>query len=290
MSTYKVSIIIPIYNVKPYIEECLQSVANQTMTEGIECILVDDCGTDVSMIIAQRFVDEYKGRISFSVYHHDTNRGAAAARNTGIRVAKGEYLFFMDSDDFISDRCIECLYSFVQQHPGVHLVQGSYIEDNSNSFKTFPNYSEQHCVIKHCLLTYNGKNLVPHNRLVQRQLIVDKNIFFKEGVIHEDNLWVFFLAKYVKSMAFTQERTYYYRPTPNSITRDVKIDREILSYRTIIETTTSNIDPLLSGKQKEFILENLITALQSKYYLDDQDRRGLINIYQSVLSDVVVDV
>ena len=65
-----VSIIIPVYNVEPYIEECLQSVAAQTMTDGIECILVDDCGTDRSMDIASTFIERYSGPISFLLLHH----------------------------------------------------------------------------------------------------------------------------------------------------------------------------------------------------------------------------
>ena len=70
----KVSIIIPVYNVSKYIKRCLQSVVDQTYQD-IECILVDDCGNDNSIEIAQDFIDTYKGNISFSVLHHDQNRG-----------------------------------------------------------------------------------------------------------------------------------------------------------------------------------------------------------------------
>ena len=83
-----ISIIIPIYNVESFVAECLQSVAIQNYQGPIECILVDDCGTDKSIEIANSFIKNYKGDISFQLIHHDKNCGLSAARNTGINAAK----------------------------------------------------------------------------------------------------------------------------------------------------------------------------------------------------------
>lgn len=88
----KVSIIIPIYNVKKYIIRCLKSVQNQTYTD-IECILVDDKGQDDSMKVAKQFVEEYKGAVKFLLCEHHVNQGLSAARNTGINKASGDYIF-----------------------------------------------------------------------------------------------------------------------------------------------------------------------------------------------------
>ena len=99
------SIIIPIYNVEPYILECLQSVANQTIEDKLECILVDDCGTDNSVSVAEEFLKTYSGAIHFELLHHQKNGGLSAARNTGVRASHGEYLYFLDSDDTIIPRC-----------------------------------------------------------------------------------------------------------------------------------------------------------------------------------------
>ena len=82
----KVSIIIPVYNVAPYIQRCLDSVVAQTFQD-IECILVDDCGTDNSVEVAQQYIDNYRGQIQFKLIHHDKNQGLSGARNTGIRMA-----------------------------------------------------------------------------------------------------------------------------------------------------------------------------------------------------------
>ena len=103
----KISIIIPIYNVEPYIEDCLQSVMRQTYRGMMECILVDDCGTDNSMKVAEQLIKIYNGPIDFKVLHHEHNRGLSAARNTGIDAACGDYVYFLDSDDWISDDCFE---------------------------------------------------------------------------------------------------------------------------------------------------------------------------------------
>ena len=105
----KISIIIPIYNVEEYITECLQSVMRQTYKGEIECILVDDCGTDNSIAVAERHIADYKGPIEFRVLHHVRNRGLSAARNTGTDAATGDYIYYLDSDDYISDDCLEVL-------------------------------------------------------------------------------------------------------------------------------------------------------------------------------------
>ena len=73
----KVSIVIPIYNVAPYIEECIDSVMNQTWKGNLECILVDDCGTDNSMQVAENKLHGYQGPVSFRIVRHDKNRGSS---------------------------------------------------------------------------------------------------------------------------------------------------------------------------------------------------------------------
>ena len=115
MGLSKVSIIIPVYNVELYIAECLQSVMNQTYQGQLECIVVDDCGTDRSMEIVARMIAGYDGPIEFRVLHHEKNMGLSCARNTGIDAVTGDYVFFLDSDDWISYDCIDYLVSLVNK-------------------------------------------------------------------------------------------------------------------------------------------------------------------------------
>ena len=105
----KITIVIPVYNVERYIEDCLSSVAAQTYKEEIECILVNDCTPDDSCTVIDNFIKKYNGNIEFKLLHHNKNRGQSAARNTGIDAATGDYVYFLDSDDEIVPDTIELL-------------------------------------------------------------------------------------------------------------------------------------------------------------------------------------
>lgn len=104
----KVSIIIPVYNVSKYIERCLKSVLGQTWKD-LEIILVDDCTPDDSMDIVRGILETSSRSDIVTILKHEKNRGLSAARNTGIRQATGNYLYFLDSDDYLPANGIELL-------------------------------------------------------------------------------------------------------------------------------------------------------------------------------------
>lgn len=110
MDNPKISVIVPVYNVERYIERCLRSIINQTCTSGVECILVNDCTPDDSIKIAESIIASYKGNIHFQIISHENNRGIAAVRNTGLSIAKGDYILFIDSDDYIESNTLEEMY------------------------------------------------------------------------------------------------------------------------------------------------------------------------------------
>lgn len=284
----KVSIIIPIYNVEQFITACLQSVVNQTMTDGVECILVDDCGKDNSVSFAKDFIDNYNGNIKFSVIHHEQNGGLSAARNTGINAAKGDYVYFLDSDDKLTPNCLELMYSYVRKFGHVDLVQGSFYSNEDDSLKishlTFHNYCTDKRQIKKFLLTFDGDIIKAQSRLVRREFLVSNNLYFKIGIIHEDNLWTYYLAKKVDSMAFCNIRTYYHRYNPGSITRNINIEKEIVAYTFLVENMSENIDPFLPGHQKELILNTLIIMLRNKYYDSVNTRKKIIKSFSNTNS------
>ncbi len=285
--TTRVSVIIPIFNVEPYIEACLRSVTNQTMTEGVECILVDDCGTDKSMQLAEQFVETYQGNIVFSVLHHDQNSGLSAARNTGIRAAQGEYIYFLDSDDEIVPDCLETLWGSVKEHPGIDLIQGSYITADSpylNQFlhPSFPEYTDNRKLIKRSLLNYDVIPIMAQNRLVRREMVLSNDIFFKEGIIHEDNHWAFFLAKSVRTMAYCRHKTYVYNVTPGSITNNRNVEKETQSYQTIIRDFCTNVDPYQRKAQCYSIFLLMDLVLRSKYFHSTEEKNELFQLFVSV--------
>lgn len=224
MNNIKISIIVPVYNVEPYIRECFSSIVAQTYKGEIECIFVDDCGQDRSVEILEELTADYHGTISFFVIHHEHNKGLSGARNTGIRHATGDYLYFLDSDDTITPDCIERLVALAVKYPGVEVVQGSAksnIDVLCLENRDIIEYSQNYKWIRKAFLQRYTIPVTAWNKLVCRKFVLLNMLFFEEGVIHEDELWNFFLAKYVRKIAFCKINTYNYRENPNGIVKSI---------------------------------------------------------------------
>lgn len=221
----KISIIVPVYNVELYIKECFESIAAQTYKGEIECIFVDDCGQDDSVAILEKLITEYHGPIQFSIVHHEHNKGLSGARNTGIRHAQGDYLYFIDSDDNITSDCIEKLVDLAEKYPQVDIVQGSAkskLEWLQLANKHFPEYSDNFKWIRKTMLLRFSIPMTAWNKLVRKDMVVRNGLYFEEGLIHEDEVWNFMLAKYVHSIAFCCDITYIYRENPDGIMGQTK--------------------------------------------------------------------
>lgn len=213
----KVSIILPVYNVAPYISRCLKSVINQTHTGSMECILVDDCGQDDSIEKAQQIIDQYQGQIQFRIVRHEHNRGLSAARNTGIEVSHGDYLYFLDSDDWLDYHCIASMIALVERYPGVEAVQAGAIAhggeakpwlDMKNSI--LPEFIQGRKAIKPIFLNRKQIPITAWNRLIKKDFLISHHLYFQEGLIHEDELWTFNLARYLTSLAILKQNVYHY--------------------------------------------------------------------------------
>lgn len=210
-----VSIIIPTYNVASYIIECLESVASQTYRGSLECIVVDDCGTDDSIALADNFIQHYSGKIDFRILHRQKNGGLSAARNTGLNEAKGEFVYFLDSDDYITPDCIESLVKVAKLFPNVEIVQGGIVNTkgtiiyDSTRFKT-PQLLEDRKDI-YSKLVFGELPVSSWNKLIRRDFLKENSIDFYEGVIHEDVDFLYKIAAKVTSFALCPVNTYIYR-------------------------------------------------------------------------------
>ena len=234
------SIIIPVYNVEAYIEECLDSVVAQSDAKAnIECIIVDDCSPDGSMDIVWRFVDNYQGAIRFRMLRHEVNRGLSAARNTGIDAATGDYVFFIDSDDYLMEHGLKTLVDGLLANPDADVVQGNSLFLGKNVYikrkEPFVLLSkkERLSALVNSLITCNS-----WNRLVRRSVLIDNRVFFKEGIIFEDYPWSYQLMAVVQKVLVLPQVTYYYRLNANSIihTRQLKIGKTIYCWDVILTT------------------------------------------------------
>ena len=281
----KVSIIIPVYNASAFIKKCMDSVSSQTMTEGVECILIDDRSTDNTLEIIQSIINgNVNGNVNFFLLRQKHNQGPSAARNWGVREAQGEYVFFLDADDTITSDCIESLYGLAKQHDADY-VQGCYFNGNGNdnvNELSIPSVLTERKEIKRLLLNHNKIQFTPHNRLVRRQMIIDNGLFFNEEImVREDFLWMTFVAKYVKCFAYCDKPTYYRGYNEDSLTNNINREREIQGYRVLIETMVANYDSFQLGYQKELALEALMMALRTGYYHDEAERKHLIDVVSS---------
>lgn len=126
METIKVSVIVPVYNVEEYIEECIESIVNQTLKE-IEIIIVNDGTKDNSMKKIEKYLSD-----SRIVIINKENGGISSARNAGLKIARGEYVTFIDSDDFIKITMLEKLYD---QTSDFEIIFSDFIFYNNNSKK-----------------------------------------------------------------------------------------------------------------------------------------------------------
>ena len=263
----KVSIIIPVYNVAPYIERCLQSVVSQTYHD-IECILVDDCGTDESCRIARSFIDEYKGIISFTFVTHHKNQGLAAARNTGIKNATGDYLYFLDSDDTITPDCIDTLIGLFKKYPDIDFAQGNYL-NNDHAFGHYsfsedvPTYVNTHSKIEDLMLC----NIVTSscNRLLSRDFILNNQLFFPIGLLHEDLYWIYFTTKHTKAAAFIPKGLYIYYQNEDSIVTSTSNKTRIKRYQSRLTGAFDYLKDMLDNGssiyQRQFFAVNLLCCL-----------------------------
>lgn len=180
------------------------------------------------------------------------------------------------------------MWSLVEKYGKVNLVQGAFFEDekyaNSISNIKFPEFCTCQADIKTFLLQYLGDIVGAQSRLINLSFLKEHHLYFEEGIIHEDNLWTFFLSKYVRTMAYCDVCTYYHRYNPNSITGNVNVIKETIAYKHIIQTCSRSIDPFLIGIQKEWLLNNLITVINSKYYVKDADLKEMLSNFKSTCS------
>lgn len=210
-----ISVIVPVYKVEPYIHQCIDSILAQTYTD-FELILVDDGSPDNCGLIC----DEYAKQDDRIRVIHQENRGLSAARNAGIDVAKGEYLTFIDSDDWITAHYLEKLYTAaINTDADIvccdYFSKQSVANDNSTGAERIRIISGRDALAAR----YSGDVQVrvsAWGKLYRRSIL--EKLSFPEGKIHEDQ-WFSTMAYYfAKKTAFLQNKLYFYRLRDDSIT------------------------------------------------------------------------
>ena len=209
----KISVIVPVYNVEPYITDCLNSIIHQSFQD-IEIICVDDCGSDNSMDIVEKFAQN-DSRIK--ILKHNENRGQSAARNTGIKIATGKYIAFVDSDDTIEKDYLFNLYEAAEKN-GADVTECGYFVERKNKFIYYTlspqNYNNFYDILGHITKCFVW------TRLWRSDFLKKYNLQFYPGIYFEDILFVVKAAYYAKNWTIIDYAGYYYRVVPTSTTND----------------------------------------------------------------------
>lgn len=232
-----VSIIVPVYGVENYIEKCACSVFTQTYGN-LEIIFVDDCTPDNSINVLRKIMEMYPERKNqVKILRHDYNRGLSAARNTGIDAATGTYIYFLDSDDAITEDCVEILEENIS-HGDCDFVIGGIKTVGFDRTCVAAKLSAKEGIFvgKEIMRAYGQGQwyMMAWNKLLNRSFVVNNGIYFKEGLIHEDDVWSYKLAAIAKTMSVVHTETYIYYNRPNSIMNTRQQEREVQALKTII--------------------------------------------------------
>ena len=285
----KVSVIIPTYNVENYIEKCLNSIINQTLHE-IEVIVINDGSTDKS----SKIVDEISKKDSRVKLVNQDNAGVSKARNKGMMLAQGDYITFVDPDDYIEINMLEKLYMTAEKY-NCDIVQCNYTIDNNGKYRPISQDIKPNKVLKEQeIVKYLKNGLIEGSlatyvwdKIFKRSYLKEHNLKFREDLnMFEDWYFIMDAISYLSKFAFLQDSLYNYRITSNSLSRKyisnhedliVNLQSNKLHY---IERWKLNIEPykskyLISLYDDIFKIINYI--LSENYKLDKKIQLIKIN-------------
>lgn len=218
----EISVIIPIYNVASYIEDCLVSLVSQSFPH-YELVLVDDCSSDNSISLARKVLTAHPN-VSFQLVTHLENRGLSAARNTGIQAAKGKFLVFADSDDWLPQNALEILYREIVAYPE-SIVCGNTTQFTDGVYSPYWSCNERMILDRNDaimrMLTYDGVIDTAWAKIYQREIFIANNIEFPEGLYFEDTPTNIQLFNKASTIIVLPENVYFYRRNrPGSILQE----------------------------------------------------------------------
>lgn len=211
-----VSVVVPIYMVEEYLKQCVESIQKQSY-KNIEIILVDDGSGDKSGAMC----DEFKKSDNRIEVIHKSNGGLSSARNAGLKIAKGDYICFIDSDDVISEDYISDAVKVFEQNEKIDIVQCKNLKFYDMKMLALPESTGEVTVLNHelanGLLSQFNKSVtnLAWDKVYKKKLF--KDIVYPEGKLHEDEFTTYKLIYECEGMAVIDKYNYYYRQRENSI-------------------------------------------------------------------------
>lgn len=281
-----ISIIIPVYKVEKYLEKCIKSVLDQTY-KNIQIILVDDGSPDNCGNIC----DDYARVDNRIEVIHKANGGLSEARNVGLKVARGEYIGFVDSDDYVSNEMFENLYNtLISNDVDVSICNFYTVINNKNIIKNADNGVEIYNkleILKEILLDKKIQSYA-WNKLYKRELF--KDIEYPVGKKYEDIGTTFYILEKCNKIAVSGSPEYYYITRGDSIVNN-NTEGTVIDYISLISDRYDYIDKKYKELKKYndyYLTKTLITAYTDAYYLKNNSEEFLkiLNNFFNKVKDI----
>lgn len=285
----KLSIIIPMYNIQDYIEECLEPLVTQEIKYKYEVLIINDGSTDKSRELAENYI---KNLENFKIIDKK-NGGLSSARNTGLNNAIGKYIFFLDGDDFIDiDEIFNMVVMAEEYELEVVIGNGMYYFEDTSKTIIF----HQGKALEKFRLVATGKKFMEYmirnnsykmevwDKLYNREFLICNNLKFEEGLLHEDELFTPLVLEKALKIKYYGNINYFYRQRKGSINNTIKL-KNCLDYIKIANELYIN-----HGQDAEFklildirVIQQYLRAIQLALNLDKEDynvfERELENSY-----------
>ena len=214
MDSPKVSVIVPVYNAEIYLRKCLDSLLHQTLQE-LEIVVINDGSVDNSPEILREYVEEYPDRF---LYREQKNSGQAAARNRALSLCRGEYVGFLDADDFVRETMFERMYEKARETDADYVACGYTDLTYEGEREIELQYYVASRVAETAGDMFFGALASPFLHLYRRSVLVESGVRFPEGVIYEDTAFYLNLIPFLKKLAVIEEPLAYRVRHSNSTT------------------------------------------------------------------------
>ncbi|KRM94885.1 glycosyltransferase [Liquorilactobacillus aquaticus DSM 21051] len=272
MENIEISVIVPVYNVEYYIHNCVKSILNQTFKD-FELLLIDDGSTDNS----GKICDRYAKRYSTVKVFHKVNGGLSDARNYGMKLAKGKYFVFIDSDDFVELNYLEVLFNLVKKY-NVQMACLNSVREYKSDFNLVGKYIDSN----------NIEGVIDKKKALKKMLIRDgfgvnawakiyskklfKDVEYPKGKLYEDLQTVPYLVAKCDKVAFSSLKLYHYVKRNNSILNRqlTNTDLTLISYLSILgEYLEKNFPDLIEAFEYRYVSDVLKVLINRAVFLEN---------------------
>ena len=269
-----ISVIIPVYNVEQYLKKSIESVLMQTY-QSFEILLIDDGSTDNSPQLCDEFAVQHENIRVF----HKINGGASSARNVGLKEAKGKYIFFLDSDDWIEPNALEAMITTANSEKAdLVFCEARAIDDEGETElrglyeykESYPTGDPYQIMLK--MMEHKEFHVAIWMLLLDKKILIDNQLYFKEGIIYEDMIISYQFYCMANRAAHIQQKLYNRRYRPNSVMTSVKAEKNYISAATVYREVSAFMKTLPDSKQSP------IHIIRCAF--------NLLNIYRKMSSDV----